>query len=74
MSYSPKLPDHMLHELWVLRKYCAQGSIAGQIRTAIQDYLLEQVKKLGCPISDVEEVIDRYDEQKRSNKKREPVQ
>jgi hypothetical protein len=63
--YSPEIPDNLMHNLWILKRYCAEGPIAKQLRKAIEEYLLNQVKKLGCPIEDVEEVVERYEREKR---------
>ena len=71
MSYSPKIPPEMIHNLWILKKYCAEGPIAKQLRAAIEDYLIKQVRKLGCPIEDVKEVVDRYDREKREPSRKE---
>ncbi len=58
--YSPEIPDNLMHSLWILKRYCAEGPIASQLRGAIEDYLTKQAQKLGCPVDDVEEVIERH--------------
>jgi len=70
MSYSPKIPDEMMHNLWILKRYVAAGPIARQLRTAIEDYLKRQVKELGHEISEIEETIEEHERMKRE--KREP--
>lgn len=65
MSYSPPIPPKLMHNLWILKKYCAEGPIAKQLRAAIEDYLMKQVEKLGCPIEDVEEAVERHEREKR---------
>ena len=57
----------MLKNLWRLREYCAEGPIAQQVRTAVSDYLKKQEKKIGCPLKDVVEVIERHEKEKRTN-------
>ena len=60
--YSLIIPKEQLTDLWRLREYAAKGPIARQVREAITTYLKVQENTIGCPISDIEEAIERHKE------------
>ena len=62
--YKFELPPETLKNLWRLREYCAQGPIARQVREAVQTYIKEQEKKIGCPLADFQEALDRREKEK----------
>jgi len=70
MSYKLEIDKEKMHKLWILKTYCSEPPIAQQLRTAVNDYLLKQVEKLGVPIEDIEEVIERKE---REEQKKGPI-
>lgn len=58
--YNFKIPEEMCGDLYRLREYCAAGSIAGQIRTAIENYLKVQENRIGTSIKDAADAIKCY--------------
>ena len=58
--YKLTIPQKQLVDLWRLREYAAKGPIQKQVREAIEAYLKIQERKIGCPIADVEEALERH--------------
>lgn len=58
--YKLTIPKEQLANLWRLREYAARGPITKQVREAISGYIKTQEKKIGCPIADVEEAMERH--------------
>jgi len=61
--YNFTIPKEQLSDLWRLREFAARGPIARQIREAIRNYLEEQKTKIGCPLIELEEVIEKHREE-----------
>ena len=57
----------MLKDLWRLREYCAEGPIIQQVRKAVSDYLKSQEERIGCPLKDVVEAMERHEKEKRAS-------
>lgn len=53
--YAMRLPEQSVKAMYALREEHGKGSIARQVRTALNSYLAEQEKELGRPIIKVEE-------------------
>lgn len=58
--YQLKIPKEQMTSLWRLREYAACGPIVKQVRQAISDYLKSQEERIGCPIKEVEEVMEKH--------------
>ena len=67
MAYKFELPKAMLKDLWILREYCAKGPIIQQVRKAVSLYIQKQERKIGCPLKDIVEVMERHEKEKRAN-------
>jgi len=57
--YSIKIKPEQLTDLWKLREFAGQGSIAGQINRAINAYIQQQTAEL----IEIEKIGNRYDEE-----------
>jgi len=68
MSYKFSIPEKSLSDLWRLREYAAMGPIAKQVRDAVSQYIQVQTKKIGCPIPDIEEAIERENYEQSNDK------
>jgi len=56
--YSIKIKPEQLSDLWKLREFAGQGSIAGQINRAINTYIQEQ----NAELIEIEKIADQYSE------------
>ncbi len=64
--YKFQLPSETVKNLYILREYCGEASIVGQVRTAVQKYLQDKERQIGCPISDVQEAREKHHEEENS--------
>jgi len=62
--YKLAIPTKELKKLYLLREYCAGGSIASQVRQSIEDFILKQEKKIGTSVEDATEGIARHEIEK----------
>jgi len=58
--YKLAIPPKELKKLFLLREYCGGGPIARQVRSAVENFILEQEKKIGTSIEDATEGIHRH--------------
>ena len=65
--YKIVITEEQLSNLWRLREYAACGSIAFQIRHAISEYISGEEKKIGCPIQEVQEIMDKHEAEKKDS-------
>lgn len=65
--YKVIIPEELLSSLWRLREYACGGSIASQIRHAISEHISSEEKKIGCPIQEIQEIMDKHGEEKKES-------
>jgi len=58
--YNLTIPKEQLSALWRLREYAGAGPIAQQVRQSISEYLKSQEQRIGCPVADLSEAIERH--------------
>ena len=66
--YAFKIPKKQLSDLWRLREFCARGPIARQIREAIDGYLKTEEERIGAPIEDIADAIQRHEGERATNR------
>jgi len=59
--YKFELPKEMTKQLWILREFCGEKSIVGQIRFAVQRWISEKEAEAGCALSDIQEARERHE-------------
>ena len=57
----------MLKDLWRLREFCAEGSMAQQVRDAVSNWIKSREEKFGCPIEDIAEATERHKRESKAN-------
>jgi len=62
MGYKIELPPEMLKRLFLLREYCGEGPIIGQVRESVALFLKRKETELGTTIEDAAETIEKYRE------------
>lgn len=65
--YNLIIRKEQLSDLWRLREYAGAGPIAQQVRNAISEYLKSQERRIGCPVADLSEAIERHKREERMN-------
>jgi len=63
MAYKFELPKAQMSALWSLREYAGRGPISRQIREVVAQYISAQEKEIGCPVTDLAEAVDRYEQE-----------
>jgi len=58
--YNLSIPKEQLSDLWRLREYAGAGPIAQQVKRAISEYLKSQEQRIGCPVANLSEAIERH--------------
>jgi len=62
--YKLTIPSDDIKKLYLLREYCAGGSIAHQVRQAVSDFILKREKTIGASVEDATEGIARHEIEK----------
>lgn len=66
--YNLTISKEQLSDLWRLREYAGAGPIAQQVRQAVSEYLKFQEQRIGCPVADLSEAIERHKKEEEMNR------
>ena len=61
--YKIILPDSTMKSLWQLKHFCAKGPIVEQIRSAVDGYIQAKEAEIGCPVSEIQEILEKHDKE-----------
>jgi len=64
IMYKLTIPQEDLKKLYLMREYLGLGTIAGQVKLAIQNFIKNEEKKIGTSIFDATEGIARHEIEK----------
>ena len=66
--YKFELPREMTKQLLIIREFCGEKSIVGQVRAAVQKWITDKEAEIGCSLSDVREARERHEREKEESK------
>jgi hypothetical protein len=71
--YKLELSKNTMKDLYLLREYAAQGSIIGQVRRSINQYIEKEIQKMGCSLEELQEIVERHERIKRKPSRKEEL-
>jgi|AntAceMinimDraft_18_1070375.scaffolds.fasta_scaffold1033887_2 hypothetical protein len=58
--YKFSLPEESLKKLYLFRENLALGSMAGQVRSAVSEFIQRHEEKIGVPVEEADEIIKKH--------------
>lgn len=64
MAYKFELDKNTVRQLWQVREFCGGGSIIGQVRNAVSQYLRQKEEEIGTSIEDAAGAIAKFERER----------